>query len=61
MIWVLVVIGFSGSIPHATTDSVHTTMDECFDRREDIIKILGRPIIDYQAVCLRISNLNRNK
>lgn len=31
-------------------------MDECFDKREKIIYERGRPIIDYQAVCVPSTN-----
>lgn len=28
------------------------TMDECFSHRDEIIEVIGRPIINYQVVCV---------
>lgn len=33
--------------------SIDPTMAECFEERDKLIEIYGRPIIDYQAVCIR--------
>lgn len=31
---------------------IFDTMAECFDAREEIVESLGRPIQNYQAVCV---------
>ena len=28
------------------------SMDLCFDKRDEIVEELGRPIVNYQAVCV---------
>ena len=33
-------------------DGTFANMDECFSYRNDMIEIIGRPIINYQAVCI---------
>jgi hypothetical protein len=53
MIYILFLIQLSGS--HFVTQQVanYNTMDECFDAREMLVQEIGRPLIDYQAVCIR--------
>lgn len=31
---------------------VYNTMEECFDAREAVVELVGRPIQNYQAVCI---------
>lgn len=52
MKWVLLFIGLSGEeilVGHVET---YNTMDACFEEREQIIETVGRPIINYQAICI---------
>jgi len=30
----------------------YATMDQCFDRRDQIVESIGRPIVNYQVVCI---------
>jgi hypothetical protein len=27
-------------------------MDECFDARDRLVEVIGRPIVNYQAICV---------
>jgi hypothetical protein len=48
---ILIFIWPSGEV---TSDaiSIHTSMEECFIARDDIVEIMKRPIINYQAICV---------
>ena len=35
-----------------TQEGVFDTMNVCFDAREQLVEQLGRPIVNYQAVCV---------
>lgn len=52
MKWALVLILFSDGTSVMGTISEHDSMTACFDAREKIIEEKGRPIINYQAVCV---------
>lgn len=38
-------------------DSMHTTMESCFEQRERIVQYMGEPIVNYQAVCARTNKI----
>lgn len=50
-ILVLVVLT-GGSAEVSILDATPMRMDECFDRRDKVIEMLGRPIKNYQVVCI---------
>lgn len=52
MTWALVLILFSGTESVMGTISEHDSMTACFDAREKIIEEKGRPIVNYQVVCV---------
>jgi len=52
MIYILVLIGVLNSTAEVQTLGTFTTMDQCFDAREKVVESIGRPIINYQAVCV---------
>jgi len=52
MIYVLVLIGVLNSTAEVETLGTFTTMQECFQAREQVVESIGRPIINYQAVCV---------
>lgn len=47
---VYVILGTDNA--EVTTQGIYDTMDECFDAREQLIETIGRPIVNYQAVCV---------
>lgn len=48
---ILVVLLLDGTF---STDVVgeYKGMDECFKAREDVVEIIGRPVINYQVICI---------
>ena len=52
--YLLVVIMLNGLIPHAATDGELTSMTECFDKRDEYVEAFGRPIRNYQIVCIHV-------
>lgn len=38
-------------------DSMHTTMESCFEKRERVVEYFGEPIVNYQAVCARTDQI----
>ena len=56
MVWFLVLVFLQpldqGMPPSFANGGVFKTMDECFTARDRAIEELGRPIINYQAVCV---------
>jgi uncharacterized membrane protein YphA (DoxX/SURF4 family) len=46
----LVIVSMKGI--GVTQEGVFDTMNECFDAREQLVEQLGRPIVNYQAVCV---------
>ena len=57
MVWILFIIGIDGLAqgkpPMIGAYPPVATMTECFEKRESVIQELGRPLINYQAVCIR--------
>jgi hypothetical protein len=54
LMYLLVVVMLNGLIPQAATDGELTSMAECFDKREEYIEAFGRPIKNYQIVCINV-------
>lgn len=52
MTWLLFIITLTFDGPIYEYEGAYLTMDECFDAREIIVEEYGRPIINYQAVCV---------
>jgi len=53
MKWVLVLVALSHhGHPIATEEGRYETMAECFEAREKLVEQEGKPIVDYQAVCI---------
>ena len=53
MTWILFVIMINSQGYATKVDSFHEEMDKCFERRQEIVRTLGTPIINYQAICVR--------
>lgn len=52
MKWILVYIALTGDRVDVNKMAAFNTMDECFDAREKFVEVIGRPIVNYQAVCI---------
>ena len=53
--WSLIVVMFiNGSWIVEVDPKVYARTDDCYDAREAVVRKLGRPIVNYQAVCVRI-------
>ena len=54
MIWILFVILVNGDTFYTAPDSIHNSMESCVERRAQIVDEVGRPVINYDAVCIAI-------
>jgi len=52
MIWILFVILVNGEQYMVKPESMHPSMDSCFERREEIVTEVGKPIVNYQVICV---------
>jgi hypothetical protein len=52
MEWVLVFIGLTSNDLVVGELGRYESMTACFAHREEVIEIKGRPIVNYQAVCV---------
>jgi hypothetical protein len=53
MKWVLVWIALNHHPLHTVSEQGrYDTMRECFDVREQIVDSVGKPIVNYQVVCV---------
>ena len=52
MKWLLIYIALTGERVDVAKMGAYNTMDECFDARERLVEVIGRPIVNYQAVCV---------
>lgn len=54
MFWVLFFIGIKSFAepPILEPIAVFESMDECFKAREAVVEKIGKPIINYQVVCV---------
>ena len=57
MTWILFVILMDAQGYEVILDSMHTTMESCFEQRERVVEYLGEPIVNYQAVCARTDQI----
>jgi hypothetical protein len=53
MSWVLVVLIITVDGLSVEIADEYPTMLECFYEREKVVEELGRPIVNYQAVCIQ--------
>jgi hypothetical protein len=60
MIYILFLIQLSGTQFATQQIANFGTMDECFDAREQLVEDIGRPIVNYQAVCIIQKNINES-
>jgi hypothetical protein len=56
MKWILVLILVNNHPMHGIVEQARfDSMNECFDAREKLVEKTGKPIINYQAVCVPYS------
>jgi len=53
MIYILFLIQLNGPLYSAEPVAAYSNMDECFEARELLVLELGRPVVNYQAVCIQ--------
>tara|TARA_R110000823_G_scaffold2934_4_gene11672 strand:+ start:1612 stop:1794 length:183 start_codon:yes stop_codon:yes gene_type:complete len=51
-VWILVTLIATGGLVLISDQVVYDDLASCFEARENIIQELGRPIVDYQAICV---------
>lgn len=53
MTWILFIILLNIDESASITKLAEfNTMDKCFAERQNVVKQLGRPIVNYQAICI---------
>jgi len=53
MSWILVLITVSNTSFHTVAEiDRFNTMGDCFQARQELVKEIGRPIINYQTICV---------
>ena len=52
MKWLLIYLALTGDRVDVNKMGAYATMDECFDARDRLVEVIGRPIVNYQAVCV---------
>lgn len=52
IMFVIAFVGDSGVATMHQYDEVYSTMIECFEERDKVVKKMGRPIINYQVICI---------
>jgi hypothetical protein len=50
--WVLTLVIVTINGLGVVQQGTYETMNECFDAREKLVLELGKPIVNYQAVCV---------
>lgn len=58
-LWVLAIIinGINGL--EISSGKTFKTMDSCFETRDMLVEKMGRPIVNYQVVCVRTNGNKR--
>lgn len=52
MKWILIFIALTSNGHVSKQVKEYTSLTDCFEARELLVKHIGRPIIDYQAICV---------
>ena len=52
MEYLLLIISLNASTINLAQVANFETMDQCFTERDEIVELMGRPIINYQVLCL---------
>jgi len=51
-IWILVTLISTGGHVSISEQATYKDMSSCFEEREKVIRDLGRPVVNYQAICV---------
>ena len=51
--WVLFVVVAFGDSYSMTVEGKYESMEHCMLQREAVVESIGRPLINYQVVCVR--------
>lgn len=52
MVWVLMLIAVESDTFYFRAMGIHPRMDDCLGARAALIEEIGRPIVNYQALCI---------
>ena len=52
MKWILVVIALTSDDVMLAEGGEFEQMTACFEKREEIIERVGRPLVNYQVICI---------
>lgn len=53
MKYLLIVVFLTTPSQEVTLKTEYPTMLECFDAREQVVDFIGRPIVNYQSICVQ--------
>ena len=51
-IWILVTLISTGGHVSISEQATYKDMSSCFEERDKVIRYLGRPVVNYQAICV---------
>jgi hypothetical protein len=57
MTWVLMLIAVQADTFYFRALNVYQRMDDCLGARAALVEDIGRPIINYQALCIQTDQL----
>lgn len=60
-VWVLVVLWFGEYGLTVEQGMPYKSMNDCFKEREKIVQEFGRPVVEYQVVCVQTSRYFEEK
>jgi len=60
MTWVLMLITIKGSMFYMSVVNTFPSVDACLQEREVGVTTLGRPIINYQLICIPTDQLGES-
>lgn len=52
MVWVLMLIAVQADTFYFRALEVYPRMDDCLGARAELVEEIGRPIVNYQALCI---------
>ena len=57
MVWVLMLIAVEADMFYIRGMGIHNSMDSCFRARQALVEEIGRPIVNYQTLCIQTDQL----
>jgi hypothetical protein len=52
MVWVLILIAVQADTFYFKALNMYPRMDDCLGARAELVEKLGRPIVNYEALCI---------